>query len=283
MRVLITADSATARRKLQAIVESGGHTVLDATELGAGALLAAAVWDADAVVAGLFARRPSQQQRSAVLVETGIALGRGTPVLLLTRENVPVPALTGVPRIEASLDDPETLALKLDLFLQGVRGGAPRQPAAGIVTSSKQRPQPTNYATGYELERTVADLLASSGSVLFTELRPNSPSDRPDLAFYVKGSEIDLGLILVEVKRINTAEWSRRLRDASHQLARYVAQANAGLGLVVYDGDKVPLQRRTLAPQIVAISLANLRGELLERPLEDIVRRLRNEAIHGLS
>lgn len=283
MRVLVTADSATGRRELQTIVEFSGHLVLDSAELGAGALLATAVWDVDAVVAGFFASRPSLQQRSAVLVEVGIALGRGTPVLLLAREGIQATALTGVPWIEASLADPETLSLKLDLFLQGVRSGIPRQPATGTITSPKQRPSSTTYPAGYELERAVAELLKSSGTALFTEVRSDSPNDRPDLAFYLEGRESELGLILVEVKHLDsTANPQRRLRDASMQLARYVAQTNAGLGLVIYDGDKFPQQRRTREPLVVAIPLIKLRDELAQRSLGDVVRRLRNEAIHGL-
>jgi hypothetical protein len=278
VRVLITADLATARRQLQAVATLGGHTVLDSAELGAGALLATAAWTADAVVAGLFASRPSREQLSAVLVEAGIALGRGVPVLLLTRPGIAAPALTGVPRIEANLEDSETLALKLELFLQGVDGGVPRRTVATSAGSPKRDRLPT-YAPGYQLEETVASLLEVSGSALILATYP----DGPDFAFYLQGRETDLGLVLAEVKHAGGEHWQRRIREASHQLARYVAQANAGFGLVIYDGDNLPHQRRTSDPFVVAISLESLRSQLEERSLEDVVWRLRNEAIHGLS
>jgi hypothetical protein len=280
MRVLVTADLTIARRQLQAVVEAGGHTVLDSTELGAGALLAAVAWDADAVLAGFFASRPTQRQLGAVLVEAGIALGRGIPVVLLTRAGVRAPALTGVPRIEANLDDPETLALKLELVLQGVHGGVPRESAVKAVVSPRITVEAARVS-GYELEQTVADLLRASSSAVFTESRSNSPDGGADFAFYLKGREADLGLILVEVKQVRGLQWQRRIRDASHQLTRYVAQANAGFGLVIYDGESLPPQLRTADPFVVAISLESLEKELEQRSLADVVWRLRNEAIHG--
>jgi hypothetical protein len=256
--------------------------VLDSTELGAGALLAAADWDVDAVVAGFFASRPTQRQLGAVLVEAGVALGRGIPVLLLTRAGVQAPALTGVPRIEANLEDLETLALKLDMVLQGVHGGVPRQAAVEAVVSPRITAEIARV-TGYELKQTVAGILQVSSSAVFTEARSDSPAGGADFAFYFKGREADLGLVLIEVKQIRGSEWQRRIREASHQLARYVAQANAGFGLVIYDGDSLPPQLRTADPFVVAISLESLQIDLEQRSLVDVVWRLRNEAIHGLS
>lgn len=282
MHVLITADLTTARRKLRAVVESGGHTVLDSTELGAGALLAAAAWNADAVVVGLFASRPLQRQYAAVLVEAGVALGRDIPVLLLTRPGVRAPALTGVPRIEASLEDPETLALKLESFLQGVQGDLPRHIATTTTASPRVTTPPARIA-GYELEQTVASLLEASSSAMLMESRSKSPDRGADFAFYLKGRETDLGLVLVEVKQVRGLHWQRRIRTASLELAQYVAQAGAGFGLVIYDGDNLPPQQRTADPFVVALSLENIERELAQRPLEDVVWRLRNEAIHGRS
>lgn len=254
---------------------------MDSADLGAGALLASAEWEVDAVVVGLFARRPPQQ-RSAVLVETGIALGRGTPVLLLTREGLQVPALTGVPQIEASLDDPETLALKLDLFFQGVHGGAPRRPAGKAEISPREGRLTSGYPNGMELERTVAELFAANGFALVPEPKQTSPRDRPDLAVYAQGREAELGLVLIEVSQIRSLHWQRRIREASQQLSRHVMRAHAAFGLVIYDGDGLPSQQRTKEPLVVAISLSGLKHELEQRQLQEIVRRLRNEAIHGL-
>lgn len=251
--------------------------------MGAGALLSTALWNVDAVVCGLFSARPQLQQRSAVLVEVGIALGRDTPVLLLTREGIQTPALTGLPRIEASLADPETLALKLDLFLQGVSGGVPRKPASTALNLRKPKPSPTSRVNGPALEKAVAEILAGSGSAVLTEVGADFSNVRPDLAFYLEGREADLGLILVEVKQLSSSsDAQRRIRDASFELAHYVAQTNAGLGLVVYDGKSFARQPRTSGSLVAAISLAELRQELTLRPIGDLIGRLRNEAIQGL-
>lgn len=268
--------------KLRWILEDLGWSVVESIELGAGALLANAPWNVDAVVAGFFASRPSPRQSSAMYVEIGVALGRGTPVLVVARENRQTPALTSLPRIDASLEDLGTLELKLDLFLEGVRGGVAREHFSKPSFSMKPRAAIPMSTAGQSLERAVEELFSDSGTVMFTEALTSADDGRPDLAFYVEGIENELGLILVEVKRfVPSADVNRRLRDASLQLSNYVTRTSAGLGLLVYEAEKGSVSRRALSPLTIAVPYHALREELSERPLSEVMRRLRNEAIHG--
>jgi hypothetical protein len=279
MRILVVADSANARRRLQHALVSIGHTILDPMEFGAGALLATSAWHADAVVAGLFAARPSQQQRSAVLVEIGIALGRSAPVLLLTRPGTQPPALLGLPRVDANLEDADTLGIKLELLLQGVSHGAPREFMAG-PSLQRQQGLPSPRYSAQTLEREVTELLTSNGS---TFLKESDSKNRPrgfDFAFHLESGDLQFGLVLVEVKRLAVGDRGRLL-DAAKILGQQVAASGAGLGLVVYESDSPMPMRRNLAPLVAAISVQQLREELLNRPIEEVIGRLRNEAVHG--
>ena len=215
-------------------------------------------------------------------VEIGVALGRGTPVLVVGRENRQTSALTSLPRIDASLEDLATLELKLDLFLEGVGGGVARERFGKPSFSVKPRAAIPTSTAGQSLGRAVKELLNGSGTAMFTEALTSVDGDRPDLAFYVEGIESDLGLVLVEVKQFApSTDVSRRLRDASSQLSNYVTRTSAGLGLLVYEAEKGSVSRRALSPLTIAVPYHTLREELAERPLGDVMRRLRNEAIHG--
>jgi hypothetical protein len=279
MRVLVTADSARARDVLKSLLLDRGYDVVDPAELGAGALLARSEWEADAMIAGLLAPRPSPLQRSAVLVEVGIALGRGVPLLLLTLGGKPrIPALTQVPQVEANLSDSETLALKIDLFFQGVSSGAPREPSTSASRPTKTQPAAQQSTTA--LERAVSALLYNNGASLVAT-REDASDRRPDLAFFVEGAE-SVGLVLVEVKHFHGEQWRRRLRETVEQLGQQVNLASAGLGLIVYDGVDHPGQLQTGRSLVAAISLAQLTDQLDRQALPDFVRRVRNAAIHGL-
>lgn len=280
MRVFLTSDSKAARALLRSILESQGHQVEDPSELGAGALVAKTNWTADAVIAALLTSRPPQQQRAAVLVEIGVSVGRGLPTLVLTKTGAQMPSLSGVPRIDADLSDADTMALKVELFLQGVREGSPSKPAAspGLVSHPGAR-RTLGDQSGQELEIRVRQVLGVGGSELVRDYAYDDVSSA-DFALYVPGEDFDLGLVLVEVKSvIQSGDARRRIREAAAQLSSHVMQSRAGLGLLVYDG---PTLKLPSTPLVAAISIADLSHELGSTTLAHVLRRARNEAIHGM-
>jgi hypothetical protein len=201
-------------------------------------------------------------------------------VLLLTRVGLSEPALIGVPRIEAGLDDLETLKLKLDLFIQGVTGAVPRGGIQTPMEGTRADEHPPETSTGVDLEARVAKLIRSSLSHAVTEVDRSRFPDRPDFALYFAGPNGIPELVFLQVKRVRGDVWRRRIREAISQLSTQVVRANASLGVVVYDGapqdSKLPTR-----PPVVTFSLKQLETELEDKRLDQLLWQARNEMVHG--
>lgn len=251
-----------------------GHEVEGPTALGAGALLNIDNVPLEALVAVLWSKS-SNRRSTAVLVEIGIAIGRHVPVLLITKPGVAVPALHGIPRVLVSDGKDDLLGIQIDLFLQGAARNLPKRYPSR--TAIGQPVAPALLATqGRRLEDVIGDLFRSTGQ----ELVKSSAivDDRADFTLYFSPDKGDLGVVLVEVK-----EWSQRasragLRQAALQLSDQVVRAGAGLGVLIYNG---PTVQFTGAPLVAAVSFDELSGELSHRTLVEVLRRARNESIHG--
>jgi hypothetical protein len=299
MRVFLTSDSVRGSDMVRSILTSQGHEVQEPVSAGAGALLAGHGWTADAVVAVFLASRPPPQRLGAVLVEIGIALGRRVPVLVVAKPSLTMPFLSGTPRVDYG-GDGDLLAAQLGLLLHGVEMGSPgsgsSHPASSATPStSTTRSVPSSAGpslrsaqlTGLEFEQAVSDVLASTGAEVLQEGQRASQPDRADFTLYFPSHPKDLGVVLVEAKSFvghpdhprDPATRRRALREAAYQLSLQVISTGAGLGVLVYDGHT---QHVPPTPLTVAISLEELARLLTERPLDEVLRRARNEAIHGL-
>jgi hypothetical protein len=285
MRVLLTSDSGLGNDVVRDALARGGHEVEEPVTAGAGALLAASNWTADAVVAVMWQKRPPKQRFDAVLVEVGIALGRGIPVLLLTRRELALPALAGVPRIDVNVEagfiEDSLLHTQINLFLRGVQTQAPRKPPAS--TARPIAPSPvltTAHGEALEFETRVGEVLRAAGTEVIPEGQVVPGEGRADYAIYLPADQSDLGVVLVEAKRFgNEKEQPPRLRRAAQLLSQQVVNAHAGLGLLVYEGKEVRLPP---TPLVVAMSLSELAGRLNNVPLAEVLRQARNKAIHAL-
>jgi hypothetical protein len=275
VRIFLTSDSAKGEHVFRDILHSLGHQVEEPASAGAGALLANQDSIADLVIAVLWASRPSQQRRSAVLVEIGIAIGRNVPVLLVTKPGVLLPALVGVPRLVAQDNVDGLLAVQVDLFIRGLQQAPMRTPFKSRGPSTGPHADLARTA-GLEFEDSVEALLRSAAVEV---LKPDSQSDtRADFTLYFSGDDADLGVVLIETKAFTASSSTDVLRRSANQLSAYVASSRASFGLVIYKG---PARKVATAPLVAAISLDDLRFELAERSLVDVLRRARNEAIHG--
>ncbi len=283
MRVFLTSDSVPGAQAIRDQLELLGHQVQEPTTLGAGALLAAAEWSSDVVVAVLWQRRPPRQRREAILVEVGIALGRGLPVLLVSRRGLALPALVGVSRIDTDLNSAVGVSLlktQLSLFLRGAQLHPPHwhpptiRPS-GVSTGTRPAPQ----TAGLEFEEQVGAVLRATGSEVLAEVQLARPDDGADFAVYFPPHESGLGIVLVEAKQVTGPHASRRLREAADQLSQRVLSAHAGVGLLVHSGRGMRLPSY---PLVVTMSLEELSGRLEAAPLPEVLRQARNEAIHAL-
>jgi len=284
MRVLVVSDTDAGRREIRRLLDSAGFETVDPAAVGAGALLAAADWQADAAIGVLLDRRPTIQKSSAVMLELGIALGRSLPTLIVGRAPKRFPALTGISFVSASIDDLEAqldLELKIELFLEGVRMNAPRRVDDSVPATPIRSPAVLpNDRRGSQLEEQVAELLVASGAYLIASSEATSIDIRSDLTFLVEGLESRLGLILVEVAGSAGIEQSR-LRSKSDQLAEYVARSGAGLGLLIVDGPEPPAGI-AYRPLVATLTISQLRQQIAEVGLSAMLLHLRNSAIHGL-
>lgn len=285
MRIFVTSDSLQGANAVGELLKFDRHHVDTPQTAGAGALLASGNWSADAVIAVMSLKKPPKQRFDAILVEVGIAVGRGIPVLLLTRRDLPLPSLAGVPRIDSdigtALDAGSLLRTQIRLFLEGIRSDSPRR--TSDVGSPPQGPALSMHPpqnAGQAFEQKVGDLLRGTGSEVLSEVRAADSSQRADFAIYLPGQEAELGIVLVEAKAFSPSANTRSLlREAAQRLSIQVINARAGLGLLVYDGERVKLPT---TPLVVAMTLTELTNRLTGTSLPDALRQARNEAIHAL-
>jgi hypothetical protein len=276
VRVFLTTDSASAAKALRGLLKDFGHDVLEPSQYGAGALAHATNFDA--AVVGFFASKPNRTQSSAMFVETGIAVGRGVPVLVLTPFPTPIPALTGVPVIEASLEDRVMLRLKVSSFIQGAQSEAPRAtPDLRALRRAASNPRPA-----INLEDRVRRLLEEAGELVSMEdLQPRS--SRPDFAVWLTGSSQELGMVLVEVKAYQGEPLARRLREGTARLRDQVLAARASFGLLVYEAtEQTKSINASNSPLTAAVSFEDFARAANDQRLDRYIWTLRNKGVHGI-
>jgi len=267
------------------LLSRGGHEVEDPTALGAGALLAASDWTADAVIAVLLRKRPPKQRLDAMLVEVGIALGRQLPVLLLADQQLALPPLVGVPRIDTTMAaakaDSSLLGTKINLFLRGVESRISRRPSQDIsIGPGSTHPISSETVSGLTFQSQVGEVLRSTGVEVLRAGHLTPGSERADFAIYLPGVHPELGIVLVEAKQFSRGSTNKdNLNRAALQLSKQVLNAHASLGLLLYDGGEL---RLPATPLVVSMPLNELANRLADAPLDAVLRRARNEAIHAL-
>jgi hypothetical protein len=93
-----------------------GAECLATTDIASGGGLGSVLQPADRLIAVL---QDSPVGNIAVLLEIGIAIGRGLPVLVIAPPNSAIPAaLSDVIIVRGTADNPEALQLPLKLFLR---------------------------------------------------------------------------------------------------------------------------------------------------------------------
>lgn len=208
--------------------------------------------------------------------------------MLVAKSGLSLPFLTGIPRVDYA-DDEDLLITQLDLLLQALHEGSPRE-AAPRTRVSPSRPVPTSpssaLAHALAVEARVGDLLeshAGADAAIYANLELPDDVGEADFAIYFPASATDLGVVLVEVKAISATRPKPAakafLTDASRKLSQRVRASRSGLGLLVYEGDTVSLPT---TPMTIALSINELERRLALEPLGQVLRQARNEAIHAL-
>lgn len=286
MKVLLTSDSKFGSALVRHALERLGHQVQDTGTAGAGTYLANQLWQADVVVAAMVAARSSRQRFGAVSVEIGIALERGLPILLVSKSGLSHSFLAGLPRVDYANDE-DLLATQLELLLQAIAEGSPREgfsrgtaaPAKALHSTSSN-----TAARAQALEQQVGALLQAKGAEMLDQPEYARGTGRPDFTVFFPGSSLELGVVLVEVKAIpsrvaSQGEVRRIVTEAARLLSQRVLASRSGLGLLVYEGDAVVVPP---TPMTVSMSMDQLQQRLASWSLDQVLRRARNEAIHSL-
>lgn len=283
---LVIAPSYADLLPLRAVLKQLGTEVTTTAQLLVGAQLATVSLEMfDFAVAVLPATRPGGPPAttpSAVYLEAGIALGRGLPLIVLA-ENAEA-ELPGVGDLAsdvwtvAGVKDEASLRLHLSLFSKVL---AIRRPAGGSDLRPASPPPALTVPPGESIggraqrfEDLVLSLLQTSGA-LVEEPRSPGRDGGVDAAVLVPGAERALGPVLIEVTLRRD-----RLSGAMRQLATFVIERGASLGLVVYDGPDQELPMLSGLP-VLAMQVDELRRQVESGTLGRTLIQARNSFVHG--
>jgi hypothetical protein len=257
------------------------YVLSDVAELGADVLqsVSQAIARADLVLLVVGAGAVS----SNVMFEAGIAVGMGKPLVVVADPNVKLPYdLTGVLTVHARHDDLEAIGFALDQA-QGRRARPSHRPAA----------------TGRSLGARAYELLA--------RMYAAEPINEVDAIALLKEALEDSGVIAAEgtdsTNRFDLGIWSddldaiaanpllievkRKLHGAAvDQLLRYLAAnptARAALVVSLAPVEREVVERvRATGHLVWVISLRDLLERMASASFAEVVRDLRNRAVHGL-
>jgi hypothetical protein len=267
--------NALARRGIESLsadeMDMPGRSISEVLQESIGA--------ADLVIAALDPRL----NNSNVFLELGLALGLDKRLLLLspTAEVLPGITLTGMPTIRATLQDAERIEFGLDQVL-----AAPKR-----REGPKKKPQPQTHPIGALSERLVGEITADVSPQRLEEIvrtalaesgiaTASGPKDEV-LAVWSDDLEPWVGNpLLVEIKA--NVRTPAQLGEALEQMKRGVAERGTTWGLLLYSG---PLDGHPPGPPrgspVLAISVTDFLRALSKEGFADVVRRLRNERVHG--
>jgi len=281
---------------LLTVLTEQGLDAVSSTNLGAGALLGMADLEEVTCAVAVLPEptgdiRPVPPGLAAILVEIGIAVGRGIPTLIIIDPDRPLPpALATMPYAGVALDNLETLRLHVRVFARtAIEATQPSlhrpdldQPGPKLdLAAERQRLREildTPGPTSLMFEQFVVDLLSRVGGQVESHVRVED--EGIDAVIGLGGRHGPPLVILVEVKRLRRSPAG--LAEAGNQLLRYLAIRRADLGLIVVDKPITDAARGALPPMILALSADELLDHLAKDPLDRILRRARNRAVHGV-
>jgi hypothetical protein len=230
------------------------------------------------------------------LIEIGIAVGLGKPVMVLrTLESKDLFPLEGIPQLRTSLNDEGAIALHLDLLLRSIRKGFNYSVTRRSELVPKSLPHELDFSTPFDtggvsesaLEDTVAKIITSvSGKVTLHPSTRTVGSTRfiPDMLFWLPSLDSELlNPAVVEVKHPGVAMWS--LRKTIEDMAQFLQSTNVRTGFILGphgSSQKNSEFRSNLSVNIFYLGIEEFRQLLQTRELPAYLRRERNRAAHGL-
>lgn len=290
----IIAPHGTKLEPLTRIVRDEGWRVLNIESVEPGATVfldttAQLISAADAVIVVL-----TERDSSNTLVETGVALGVGRPVLLIADDAaildglVPDRILGSLPRVRAKLLDSEALGLHVGAFLNGVEriplnsppGSA--RPRASTQPSTGRTRSTTGRMSG--LEERLLNAFEGASEIEAVHLEPQldgSRQFRPDFAVWIRDAHPALpNPVIVELVghgAVLRGSSQRRL----DQLLSYSLATGVAAVMLVEEVDDQPLSLLRLGPMIYRVGLVDLEVLLREATLVPKMVLARNFLAHS--
>jgi hypothetical protein len=229
-----------------------------------------------------------KQSNANVYFEIGFADALAKRILLVVPPEIEAPSdARGLLTVVGTPDNIEAIDFALDQALVGWRRQPTRFRETGrtipigksadrlIHSLDSLGDQPTELG----LIAIIEDALKSSG-VKSVVSQPRIAGYRPDIAVWA--DELDSWTrnpLIIEVKRDLTS--SDSVTEAIAQVSQYMQSTNSMWGLVLYGG---PVWNTRVRSPFVNVLLMNVReflSSLKTRSFGDIIRDLRNRAVHG--
>lgn len=289
VKAFVSAPAGLPAQAIRRVLTSLGIELIDAASapggLGWGSWLRLAVGDADIVLVALPEKEPDP---SAFMVEIGVAVGLGKPILVVVpKSRRPPLALAELPYVRADIDDSDAIALNVRAVL-GLRErtNEPRRKAPTTVQPELAQWLDTGIAslehlqiTGQaeRLESLVAELFRRAGGEVRTA--ESSGDAEIDMAMMFGPDAPVGGVILIEVKRLRSR---RSLIDAVRRLQVAVLERGSELGLLVYWNPNDRVNWIESAPRVISLDLSVLPDRLRTMSLAEVVADERNRAIHEM-
>jgi len=233
------------------------------------------------------------QARANVPLELGIAIGRGAPVVLVSEPDVLIPSdLAGILCVRTSPNDLSSLGFAIEQILAAAPVGMRTRSHQPTAVPPKSTPLGTaavalkveiqrmgGKASEVELLQVVRRILELSDVENIAE----RPGPNRDLGVDFAVWSDDLvpilgGPLLIELKqRISSP---RSIESLKHSVL--ASPGSWLLALYLYADNAVLERARSSISNFIAVSINNLLHALEENSLTDVIRRLRNQRVHGL-
>lgn len=236
-----------------------------------------AVRAADAVVALI-----SDDASPNVFIEIGAALGARIPVLAFSESSSVASDLVGVQIVNllGAAATSEALQLHLELFLDSIRdlddersiSSRASTPLAPIPHLAKN-----SLTQGHSFEMAVAEVFVRAGVARLEMTNPRARDLGFDFVASLESVERSLRVILVEATTVH------RRNELEKRLVKLSAAALevGGFGVLVYDDEHTRTEMRPVASNVTSIGLSQLISRLQRQPLDQLLLRERNRAVHS--
>lgn len=293
---LVIASSSADLSALQTVLAELDITATTTTQLLAGAQLATVPLDdysfAVAVLPASVSTGIPAETPATIYLESGIALGRGMPLIVLAENpDDDLPALGGLASsvwMIGGAKDAASIRLHLTLFTKVLEITEPALNPVPRLTSPVDsqwrstgegagRPGRNLQEVSHGLEQEVLTVLRAGGAEVEAQA-VSSGGDRVDAAAFIPGTEQILGPILIEVTALRE---QHGLSAAVDQLTAFLVRSRATLGLVIYNGPYHEPLPATSFPVVVTMHIDDLREHVRQGSLGSTLIYARNAAVHA--